>query len=154
MKIYLASDHAGLKLKEYIIPVLRENGVTVVDLGTSNSERVNYTDFAISLCKKVNQDKTAKGVLICGTGIGMSMMANKIRGIRAAVCVNEYMAEMAVRHNNANVLCLGERIIGTELARNIVMKFLNAEFEGGRHLERIIRFEEPIENDSILLSNS
>lgn len=142
MKIYLASDHAGLKLKGYLFEALKETQEDIVDLGTSNQERVNYTDFAVLLCKEIINDQTARGILICGSGIGMSMMANRIKGIRAAVCVNEYMAEMAVRHNNANVLCLGERIVGTDLAQNIVMRFLNSEFEGGRHQQRVSRFDD------------
>lgn len=141
MKIYIASDHAGLKLKEYLKDVLKENNISIVDLGTSSPDRVNYTDYAILLCKSILEDLPSKGVLICGSGIGMSMMANRIKGIRAAVCVNEYMAELAVRHNNANILCLGERVVGTELAKNIVVKFLNAQFEGGRHQQRILQFD-------------
>lgn len=144
MKIFLASDHAGVKLKEYLFEVLKESRTDVVDLGTSNQERVNYTDFAVLLCKEIIDDQTAKGILICGSGIGMSIIANRINGIRAAVCVNEYMAEMAVRHNNANVLCLGERIVGTELAKNIVTKFLESEFEGGRHQTRVSQFDKKI----------
>lgn len=144
MKIYLASDHAGLKLKDYLAGALKETGMSVVDLGTSNSEKVDYTDFAVSLCKQIINDQTAKGILVCGSGIGMSMMANRIKGIRAAVCVNEYMAEMAVRHNNANVLCLGERIVGAELARNIIMQFLNSKFEGGRHQGRVSQLDKTI----------
>lgn len=124
--------------------MLKEAKSDVVDLGTTSQERVNYTDFAISLCKQIIRDQSARGILICGSGIGMSMMANRINGVRAAVCVNEYMAEMAVRHNNANVLCLGERIVGTELAKNIVTKFLESEFEGGRHQVRISQFDKEI----------
>ncbi len=141
MKIYLASDHAGLRLKEYLTETLKESNSSFIDLGTSSQERVDYTDFAVLLCKHIVSDDTTRGILVCGSGIGMSIMANKIKGIRAAVCVNEYMAEMAVRHNNANVLCLGERVVGTELAKNIMVRFLNAAFDGGRHQLRVSKFE-------------
>lgn len=141
MKIYLASDHAGLRLKEYLTETLKESNSSFIDLGTSSQERVDYTDFAVLLCKHIVSDDTSRGILVCGSGIGMSIMANKIKGIRAAVCVNEYMAEMAVRHNNANVLCLGERVVGTELAKNIMIRFLNAAFDGGRHQLRVSKFE-------------
>jgi ribose 5-phosphate isomerase B len=135
--IYIASDHVGVALKARITEVLKEKGELVEDLGPQSAERVNYTDFAKDLCARILADNDAKGILICGTGIGMSMMANRHKGIRAAVCTHEYVAEMTRKHNDANILCLGSRVIGEELALAIVDKFLATEFEGGRHLVRV-----------------
>lgn len=139
--IYLASDHIGTVLKASLNNFLHEKGYRIEDLGPQSKERVNYTDYAKLLCEKLQEDETALGILICGTGIGMSMMANRRKGIRAAVSTNEYMAEMTRRHNNANVLCLGSRVIGEDLAKSIVLRFLTSEFEGGRHLNRIKQFD-------------
>lgn len=135
--IYIASDHIGVTLKAKIVEILSEKEQMLEDLGPQSTERVNYTDFANTLCARVVNNTNAKGILICGTGIGMSMMANRHKGIRAAVCTNEYMAEMTRRHNDANVLCLGSRVIGEDFALAIVERFLNTEFEGGRHLTRV-----------------
>jgi ribose 5-phosphate isomerase B len=135
--IYIASDHIGVALKARIIEALKEKGESVEDLGPQDTERVNYTDFAKDLCAQILADNDAKGILICGTGIGMSMMANRHKGIRAAVCAHEYVAEMTRKHNDANILCLGSRVTGEELALAIVDKFLATEFEGGRHLGRV-----------------
>jgi ribose 5-phosphate isomerase B len=140
--IYIASDHIGVALKARVIETLKEKGKAVEDLGSRTTERVDYTDFAKGLCAKVLADEGSKGILICGTGIGMSIMANRHKGIRAAVCTHEYVAEMTRRHNDANVLCLGARVVGEELALAIVERFLATEFEGGRHLVRIQKIEE------------
>lgn len=139
--IYIASDHIGVALKARIIEVLKEKGESVEDLGPQSTERVNYTDFAKDLCAQILADNDAKGILICGTGIGMSMMANRHKGIRAAVCTHEYMAEMTRRHNNANVLCLGSRTLGEDLAFSILERFLNTEFERGRHQVRVVHMD-------------
>jgi ribose 5-phosphate isomerase B len=130
--IYIASDHVGITLKQFLIDTLKERGIEVSDLGPDSKERVDYTVFAKTLCSNITQ-KDDLGILICGTGIGMSMMANRYKGIRAAVCTHEYMAEMTRKHNNANILCLGSRMTGEELAWAIVDRFLNTDFENGRH---------------------
>ena len=143
MKIYIASDHVGFLLKKAFLKYLEGRNFEVVDLGPSNDIRMNYTDSAKKLCEKLLIEKSEhKGVLICGTGVGMSMAANKFKGIRAALCTNEYMAKMTIQHNNANVLCLGSRVIGEELAKSILDAFLSAKFEGGRHLQRVIRLDQ------------
>ncbi len=138
--IYIASDHAGLILKQTIIEHLKQNSIPCTDLGTYSPKRVDYTDYAQRVCKKVIVGEE-KGILICGTGIGMSMVANRFKGIRAAVCTNEYMIKMAVRHNNANILCLGSRVIGDEIAKGIVSIFLSEKFEEGRHKKRVMKFD-------------
>lgn len=135
--IYIASDHVGVVLKSFIVNTLSERGFIVSDLGSNSMERVDYTDYAKIICEKILKDETSQGILICGTGIGMSIMANRHKKIRAALCTNEYMAEMTRKHNNANVLCLGARVIGEEFAISIVLKFLTTTFEGGRHIKRI-----------------
>lgn len=139
--LFIASDHVGIQLKKRLLDLLKGRGMAYQDLGTTDDTRVDYPIYAKILCEKVRKTKGAKGILICGTGIGMSMMANKIKNIRAAVCTNEYMAQMAVHHNDANVLCLGARVIGEELARSIVEKFLDSSFEGGGHKKRVKMFE-------------
>ena len=136
-KIYIASDHAGFELKEKIKKQLKENNFGIENLGTNSIESVDYPDYAFKLGEKVADGENNIGILICGTGIGMSMAANKVKGIRAAHCTSEIEAEMTVKHNNANVLCLGERIIDYNLAVKIVDKFLESEFEEGRHSSRV-----------------
>lgn len=142
MKIYIASDHIGVALKQVVGDYLQSAGHVIEDIGPHVTERVNYTDFAMTLCETILKEKDAKGILICGTGIGMSMMSNRHKGIRAAVCTNEYMAEMTVRHNNANILCLGSRVIGSDLALSIVRAFFAASYEGGRHELRVKQLDE------------
>lgn len=134
---YIASDHVGIYLKKDLISFLKKKGIQLHDLGTETDDRVDYPLFAKRLCLAVKRDSNNKGILVCGTGLGMSMMANRFKGIRAAVCTNEYMAEMAVRHNNANVLCLGARILTTPVAKSILKKFMESSFEGGRYFKRI-----------------
>ena len=135
--VFLGSDHAGLELKTVVAAHLTAAGHTVVDLGPSEAKSVDYPDFAKAVCAKVLDAPGACGILICGTGIGMSMAANRIPGIRAALCVNEYLARMTRLHNDANVLCLGERVIGQGLAASIVDAFMDTAFEGGRHQRRV-----------------
>ncbi len=139
--IAVASDHGGFALKRDIAKFLREQGHDVRDLGTGSPESVDYPDFAHRLAEGVAAGTFERGVLVCGTGIGMCMVANRHAGVRAALCTNEYMAAMARRHNDANVLCLGERVIGTELAWAIVTAFLATGFEGGRHQKRVDKFD-------------
>ena len=135
--VFLGSDHAGLELKTVVAAHLAAAGHTVVDLGPSEAKSVDYPDFAKAVCAKVLDTPESCGILICGTGIGMSMAANRIPGIRAALCVNEYLARMTRLHNDANVLCLGERVIGQGLAASIVDAFMDTAFEGGRHQRRV-----------------
>ncbi len=135
-KIFLGSDHAGFDLKEKIKEFLGSEGFDFVDLGTSSKESCDYPIFAQKVCKEVLKNN-GYGILICGTGIGMSMCANRYKGIRAALCTNEYMAKMSRLHNDANVLCIGARVIGEALAIEIVREFISTQFEGGRHKRRI-----------------
>lgn len=136
-RIAVASDHAGFELKEKIKEHLKSAGYEVLDLGTDNTESVDYPDYAEKLALKISTGEVSEGVLCCGTGIGMSIAANKFPGVRAAVVVNEFMARMAKEHNNANVLCLSGRITDSETAKKLVDVWLNAEFEGGRHERRV-----------------
>lgn len=135
-EIHIGCDHAGFDLKELLARNLTNLGFKITDHGTKSRESCDYPLIANDLCKAVANDNST-GILICGTGIGMSMAANRHRDIRAALCTTELHARMARRHNNANVLCLGARITGEELAMAIVMAFLESNFEGGRHQRRI-----------------
>jgi len=137
MKIAIGSDHAGYDLKELIKNYLSEKGYEVIDKGTYSKESVDYPVFGESVAETVVKGEADRGIVICGTGIGISISANKVRGIRAALCTNEYMARMARKHNDANVLALGARVLGTDLALSIVDAFLTTEFEGGRHERRV-----------------
>lgn len=139
--ILIASDHGGYTLKEEIKEFLISKGYELKDIGTDCEQSVDYPDFAHALCKMILSAKASRGILICGTGLGMSMSANRHQGIRAALCTNEYMAKMSRRHNDANVLCLGARVIAPELAKEIVLAFLNTSFEGGRHRKRIEKID-------------
>lgn len=135
--IAIGCDHGGFELKEHIKKHLDEIGEEYKDYGTYSEESVDYPDCAAPVCKAI-QDKTAdKGILICGTGIGISIAANKHKGIRAALCSDVYSAKMTKQHNNANIICLGGRVTGRELAFMIVDTWLATEFEGGRHEARI-----------------
>ncbi len=134
--IHIGSDHAGFELKKILTAELQSLGHEVKDHGCQSSENCDYALVAHPLCEAVLADN-GLGILVCGTGLGMSMAANRHNGIRAALCTVEIMARMAKRHNNANVLCLGARIIGAELAKAIVAAFLESGFEGGRHERRV-----------------
>lgn len=134
--VIFGSDHAGYPLKEYLKEYLSAKGYHVEDEGPDSEASCDYPIFAQKVCQRVLDEKVL-GVLICGTGIGMSMSANKIKGIRAALCTNEYLARLTRQHNNANVLCLGQRVTGIGLAASIADAFLEAEFEGGRHQRRL-----------------
>ncbi len=137
-KIYIGADSAGYELKEELIGYIREKGYTVVDCGTDSSASCHYPEFASAVAKSVQAELDSSfGILVCGTGIGMSMAANKYDGIRAAVCGDTFSARMTRMHNDANVLCIGARVIGPGLAKDIVDLFLSAEFEGGRHKVRV-----------------
>ncbi len=137
MKIAIASDHAGYEYKEKLKTFLKDIGFDAEDMGTHSSESVDYPDYAIILSKKVSSGEFTQGILICGTGIGMSITANKITGVRAGVCESVESARYSRLHNNANVICLGARITPIEKAKEIVEIFLETKFEGGRHASRI-----------------
>ncbi|HKK34442.1 MAG TPA: ribose 5-phosphate isomerase B [Desulfomicrobiaceae bacterium] len=139
--IIFASDHAGYPLKELLKSHVQERGYTVEDLGTHSLQSTDYPVHAKELCARV-LETGGPGILICGTGIGVSITANRIPGIRAALCGNEFMARMSRMHNNANVLCMGDRVVGPGLARSITDTFLDADFEGDRHLRRINMIDE------------
>lgn len=137
MKVVIGSDHGGFELKEVLKNHLTEKGFDVTDVGAYDTNSVDYPDIAQKACAEITSGRCEFGVLVCGTGIGISMAANKVRGIRCALVSNEYSAEMTKRHNNANVLAFGGRVTGPDLAKNILDAYLGAEFEGGRHQNRI-----------------
>lgn len=141
-KIIIASDHAGFELKNKIINFLKDEGYNVTDNGTYSTESVDYPQIAKDTAKKVASNAFEKGILICGSGIGMSIAANKIKGIRAVVCSDTTSARFSRLHNNANILCFGERIIGEYLAKDICKIWLNTEFEEERHLRRVNLIED------------
>ena len=142
MQIIIGSDHGGYNLKEAIVKHLEDKGVDVLDVGTYSKESCDYPLIAKDVTKKVLSTNGTKGILVCGTGIGICIAANKVRGIRAAHCTDTYSAKMTVQHNDANILCLGERVTGVGLALDIVDAWLDAKFEGGRHQKRIDMIKE------------
>ena len=137
MRIALGCDHRGLKLKQAIMGFLAESGYDYEDFGCYNSDPVDYPDIAKQVGEAVVSGKSDHGILICSSGIGMSIAANKVKGIRAALCCNTFGAERARRHNDANILCLGEDTLDQALALDIVKIYLSTNFEGGRHLRRL-----------------
>jgi ribose 5-phosphate isomerase B len=153
MKIYLASDHAGYELKEAIKAYLEEQRFTVEDMGATSVESVNWAEYGAKAAGKVSQDPLhARGILVCGSGIGMSIVANKFRQVRAALCHDSYAAEMSRKHNNANVLTLGARVTDKATALKIVEIWLNTEFEGGRHQKRLDYLEGVVERGNFNLN--
>ncbi len=148
--IAIASDHAGFELKCAIIDYLKERDLPYEDLGTCDSvTSVDYNDYGVLVAEAIQKGTHDKGIIICGTGIGISISANKVPGTRAALCTNCYMAKMSRQHNDANVLALGARVLGTGLALEIVDTWLNTEFEGGRHARRVNKFNTIEEKYSI-----
>ncbi len=139
MRVYIGSDHAGFAVKDFVKELLEKRGYEVEDLGTYSSERVDYPDYAQKVAEAVAKDSDSFGVLICGTGIGMSIAANKIKGIRAAEVHDYYTAQMARAHNDANVLCFGERVVGKGVIESIIEAWCTTSFEGGRHAERVAK---------------
>ncbi len=135
--IAIGSDHGGFKLKEAIKAHLTEKGMGFTDFGTFSEESVDYVPIAQKAAEAVASGKAEFGILICTTGIGVCMAANKVKGIRAATCINEYTAEMTRKHNNANILCMGQKVVEEKLALSMVDIFLKTEFEGGRHQRRV-----------------
>lgn len=136
-KILIASDHGGYNLKSEIVKHIRQKGLEIEDFGCYNTESCDYPVYAKLVANEVIKSEDVKGILVCGTGIGMSIAANRIRGVRASHCTDTFSARMTRMHNNSNILCLGERITGVGLALDIVDIWLNTEFQGGRHQRRI-----------------
>ncbi len=143
--IAIASDHAGREMKEDLKELLLELGREFFDMGTDDDKSVDYPDYGIPLAQKVSEGEFESGILVCGTGVGMSIWANKFKGIRAALVNDVFTAQMAKEHNNANILVIGGRVTGKELAREIVKKWLTTEFAGGRHQRRLDKIAD-IEN--------
>ncbi len=141
MKFYIATDHAGYALKEFTKDYVRSLGHEIVDLGPDSADRVDYPDFAKMCATSVIEDKGSFGILICGTGIGISIAANKVAGIRAALCHDAYTATATRAHNDANILCFGERVVGKGVIESMIDAFCNTEFEGGRHAGRVDKIE-------------
>jgi ribose 5-phosphate isomerase B len=141
MKIIIGSDHAGYHMKEKVIIHLRERGVEVEDAGTYNEESVDYTDYGKAVAAKVSDASFDRGILICGTGLGMSMVANRFRGVRAALANDLFSAIMSRRHNDSNILVMGGRLIGDALAMQIVDTWIETLFEGGRHQRRVEKMD-------------
>lgn len=141
LKLAFGCDHAGYFLHTFLIDFAKSSSFEVIDCGAFDQSSVDYPDYAKCVSKKVLEGAADFGVLICGTGIGMSIAANKQKGIRAALCVTEYEAMMARQHNDANILCLGARVIGEGLAKQCLLAFLKSEFLGGRHQDRIQKIE-------------
>src|SRR5437764_2022091 len=145
MKIAIGSDHRGYDAKRRIVSLLQQLGHEVLDLGPEGSESVDYPDFAFQVARAVGEGRVDRGILICGTGIGMCIAANKVPGVRAAPCHDSITAEMSRRHNDANVLCVSADLLGDELIDRMLRIWLETEFEGGRHarrVDKILRFEE------------
>ncbi len=141
IKIAIGCDHAAFEEKEKLKYFLRQNGYEVLDVGTNSKESVDYPKYGHSVAKMVSENIADKGIVICGSGIGISIAANKIKGIRAALCTSIEHAEMSIKHNNANILALGARMTAYDLLEKITDVWLNEKFEGGRHLNRINMIE-------------
>jgi len=140
-KFYIATDHAGYALKAYVKEFVLSLGHTIVDLGPDSADRVDYPDFAKKCAHAVIEEEGSFGILICGTGIGISISANKVEGIRAALCHDSYTAKLTRQHNDANILCFGERVVGKGVIEDMIEIFANTEFEGGRHASRVAKIE-------------
>ncbi len=141
LRIAIGSDHGGYEYKEQIVSHLKEKGYECVDVGTYSTDSCDYPVIARAVTTKITTGEVDRGILICGTGIGMSIVANKVKGIRAALCGDTFSARASRAHNNSNVLCLGERVIGINLAMDIVDIWLESKFEGGRHQRRVDMME-------------
>ena len=141
MKLAVASDHAGFELKEQVRLLLESQGHTVEDCGCYSEESCDYPDYANRLCEAILGEKAERGVLVCGTGLGMSYTANRHKGIRAALCTSAEMAEMSRAHNDANVLVLGSRILDTDIVNDVLNAWMETPFDGGRHLRRIRKID-------------
>lgn len=142
MKLAIASDHGGFSLKQTIVKLLQSKGVEYLDLGVSSEESVDYPDFAMQVAEKVSRGEVDVGILVCGTGIGMAIAANKFKGVRAAVVTDVYTAKMSKEHNNANVIALGGRVLDEAQAKEMVSAWLESKYEGGRHERRLQKIKE------------
>jgi ribose 5-phosphate isomerase B len=142
MKIIIGSDHGGYELKQIVVNYLTQLGHQVEDIGTHSNESVDYPEYAVQVARSVTDGLSDRGILICGSGIGMCMTANRITGARAALVSEPYAARMSRRHNDSNILCLGGRLVGDQLALEIVSAWLQEEFEGGRHQRRVDLIEQ------------
>jgi ribose 5-phosphate isomerase B len=142
--VAIAADHGGFDLKESLLPALQASGVAALDLGTMSREAVDYPDIADALAAALAAGRAQRGILICGTGIGISIAANRHPGVRAALCHDGLTARLARQHNDANVLVLGGRVIGIETAKDCLTNFLSTPFEGGRHARRVAKLGRPI----------
>ena len=140
-KFYIATDHAGYAIKAYVKDIVTNLGHEIVDLGPDSADRVDYPDYAKKCANAVLEDKGSFGILICGTGIGISIAANKVPGIRAALCHDHYTAKLTRQHNDANILCFGERVVGKGVIEDMIEVFASTEFEGGRHATRVCKIE-------------
>ncbi|EKZ1618164.1 ribose 5-phosphate isomerase B [Listeria monocytogenes] len=137
MKIAIGNDHVGIELKPVIVAYLQDLGHEVNDFGAFSNERTDYPEYGKKVAESVAAGKSDLGILICGSGVGISIAANKVNGIRAVVCSEPYSAKLSREHNNTNILAFGSRVVGAELAKMIVQNWLDAEFEGGRHAKRV-----------------
>ncbi len=144
VKFYIGTDHAGFNIKPDVIKILKELSCEVEDLGCYSNERVDYPDFGHKVADAVLKDKGSFGILICGTGIGISLSANKHKGIRAALCHDAYTASMARAHNDANILAFGERVLGLGVVEDMIKSFIKTPFEGGRHEKRVRKIEKDV----------
>lgn len=145
MIFFIATDHAGVRYKDFVKEILKNKGASVEDLGPFSTDRVDYPDYAHKCANAVKENPGSFGILICGTGIGMSIAANKVKGVRAALCHDAYTAQMARAHNEAQILCFGERVLGLGVVESIIDAFINTQPEGGRHsnrVEKIMQIEE------------
>lgn len=142
MKIAIGSDHRGFEAKERVKAYLQQLGVEVLDVGSDSKKSCDYTDFGLQVARLVSTGEAERGVLFCGSGIGMSITANKVAGVRAALCHDELAAQMARRHNDANVLCVAADLVAEPLAQNIVRAWVDTAFEGGRHARRLQKISE------------
>lgn len=150
--LYIGSDHGGLEMKEELVKALASRNIPVKDCGTTNGDSVDYPDFAEKVAAAVSRGEAELGVLVCGTGIGMSIVANKFPGVRAALATDEFMAQMAKEHNNANILVLGGRVLSVELAKKMVNVWLDTAYEGGRHqlrLDKIAQVEAAVRSGKL-----
>lgn len=142
MKIAMGSDHAGLEMKEFVKKLLLGQGHEIFDAGTHDGTSVDYPDFAQAACRKVLSGEAERAILVCGSGVGMSMAANRFKGIRAVLCMDLYLARFSRLHNDANVLCLPGRLMGTGLAEEVLKVWMTTPFEGGRHLRRVEKMDQ------------
>jgi ribose 5-phosphate isomerase B len=146
--VAIAADHGGVEMKALLVADLKARGLNVLDLGTNSAESVDYPDYAQALAAAIRDGRAGRGVLLCGSGIGMSIAANRFPEIRAALVHDNLSARLCRQHNDANVLCMGGRLLGPEVARDCLAAFLDTEFEGGRHARRVAKMSSPVNSES------